>query len=127
MKMVLVIMLLNVINCFPSFKPDKFQNVADKVEKKDFGEVQDLVDENFLFDSNFDDQERLRNRLIQLLIYVLDNKNIEGENGADMEKMRKIREIINSNLENLNLLDKLDKIRSINKPLKNEHRHVFIG
>lgn len=123
----LVVLLFNVISCYPSFKPLNFREEVDQVKKRDMGQVQALVDENFPFDNNFEDQERLRHKLIQLLIYILENKNMDGKHETESEKMRKIREMVGSNLGNLNFLEKLDKIRSIGKPLKNEHRHVFIG
>lgn len=122
-----VVGLFNLINCFPTFEQRDFNEIAKPIDKRNLGEVQALVDENFPMDNSLEDQERFRHKLIQLLIFVLENKNMDGKNEADSEKMRKIREIVSSKFENLNFLDKLDKIRSIGKPLKNEHRHVFIG
>lgn len=140
-KLFMVCLVLNSSNS-ASLNKDQISLESDKVYLEDMdGQVlkknSELdnnsiqIENNQSSDNNREELQKQSRKLAEkfyteLLLILLENDLSERFDESDVYKVRIMRNLVDSKLRSYNFFFD-EKARPIKKPMKNEHRHMFIG
>ncbi|CAF0872246.1 unnamed protein product [Brachionus calyciflorus] len=110
--------MVKEFDCLPIYEQDILSELGNTIVKKNF-DLTSLREMEANKSEDIDDHQKLV-KLAEFMLFLLESKSEQQTDEVD--KLRAIRELVGSRFNSYE-----DRTRSIKKPMKNEHRHVFIG